>query len=677
MIAHRTVRFPLGAAVALGALIAAAPAFGQAGGARPSPPALKATTASPAIPPRAEAYYQFMLGRQLEGDGDIDGAVKAYREASKLDPKSAEIVAELAGLYARENRGREALDTAQAALAIDADNISAHRVLGIVYASLAGIDQGSGPLDAQSAAYASRAAEHLEAARKARELPEPGLDLMLARIDIRLGERDKAIAVLASMVIENPGQPEPVRMLLQLYQQAGRNADAIALLESVVADQPSFYGPLGELYEQQQRWKEAAGAYEQAIAQNAGGPDLRMKLAVAWLRSGDPAKTDRALDMLEAVRKENPADPNVLFTLSNEQRNAGRLDDAEATARALLAVSPRSVAGAYALALVFDAKQQYRKIIDTLSPIVEERAAGPDGLPSAFSPLLIQLGFASLQLGEPAKALDYYDRAGKLSPPYPGLDVYVVQALLAARRYDDAAALAAKLRASRPDDPRVLQLSAESLRRTGKPDEAVALLTRAIDERPDDLPVWLYAADFDAELGRYDAALDVLDRAESKFPSNVDVTFQIGTVFARQKRYADAERKFREVLARNPRHVAALNYLGYMLADRGERLDESIGYIKRALEISPYDGAILDSLGWAYFRQNKLDLAEVNLVKAAGQRPNDSAIQDHFGDLLFKLGRYPEAATAWQRALDGNMEQVDRAAIEKKLRSAQDKTRKH
>jgi tetratricopeptide (TPR) repeat protein len=114
-----------------------------------------------------------------------------------------------------------------------------------------------------------------------------------------------------------------------------------------------------------------------------------------------------------------------------------------------------------------------------------------------------------------------------------------------------------------------------------------------------------------------------------------------------------------------------------MLADRGERIDESIGYIERALQIDPYNGAFLDSLGWAYFRQNKLELAEESLKKAAEQRVRDSAIQDHFGDVLFRLGRYQDAASAWQRALDGDMQQVDRAALEKKLQSARAKTRKN
>ena len=91
------------------------------------------------------------------------------------------------------------------------------------------------------------------------------------------------------------------------------------------------------------------------------------------------------------------------------------------------------------------------------------------------------------------------------------------------------------------------------------------------------------------------------------------------------------------MLARDPENAAALNYLGYMLAERGERLDESVGYLKKALQIEPENGSYLDSLGWAYFKADKLDLAEDNLKRAADQLKTNSVIQDHYGEVLFKL----------------------------------------
>jgi tetratricopeptide (TPR) repeat protein len=677
MIAQLLVAFPLLAAATLDVPIALPAAAGPTGDATQAQSAR--TPAAPAVPPKAEAYYQFMLGRDFESEGNIDGAIKAYLEASRLDPKSAEIVAELAGLYARENKIRQATDTAQAALTIDAANVSAHRVLGIIYASMARADQGTGPLDAEAAALASKAAEHLDAARQGSEVPNPGLDLMLARIYIRTGSSDKAIALLGHLVVDTPGEPELVKLLLQLYEQAGREADAMALLESVVADQPSFYAPLGDLYVKQRRWNDSARAYEQSLAVNGKNPDVRRQLASAWIEGRDPGKVSRAVELLEQVRKDDPADTRVLYLLALGQYIGGRLDQSETTARELMTIAPGALLGPYALSLVLGQKQQYRQVVDTLAPVIDKQAASQAGFGREYAPLLLRLGMARVELGEGDKALTVLEQARSASgsAPDPLIDIYILQAQLATRHYADAAAFASKLRASRPGDLRVLRLSAEALRRVGQPDEGVALLTGALEQHPDDETAYYAVAEFEARLGRYDAALQVLDRASAKFPSSVDVQYSIGSVFAEQKRFADAEQKFREVLARDSRHALTLNHLGYMLADRGERLDESIGYIKRALEINPYDCSFLDSLGWAYFRQNKLDLAEEKLKKAAGQRVGDSAIQDHFGDLLFKLGRYQEAASAWQRALDGDLVLVDQAAIEKKLRSATEKARKH
>ena len=127
------------------------------------------------------------------------------------------------------------------------------------------------------------------------------------------------------------------------------------------------------------------------------------------------------------------------------------------------------------------------------------------------------------------------------------------------------------------------------------------------------------------------------------------------------------------MLSRDPDNATALNYLGYMLAERGERLDESVDLLKKALQIEPENGSYLDSLGWAYFKSDKLDLAEDNLRRAADQLKTNSVIQDHHGDVLFKLGRVDEAIAAWTRALNGDGDSLNRGDIDKKIRSAKQK----
>jgi tetratricopeptide (TPR) repeat protein len=140
---------------------------------------------------------------------------------------------------------------------------------------------------------------------------------------------------------------------------------------------------------------------------------------------------------------------------------------------------------------------------------------------------------------------------------------------------------------------------------------------------------------------------------------------------------------FRKVLAADPQSSMALNYLGYMLADHNSKLDEALSMIKKAVELDPANGAYLDSLGWAYFKLGKYDLAVDNLLKASRHMGADPTVQDHLGDLYQKTGRLKLAAAHWERALDewnktiaAEQDTDDVAQVQKKLESAKVKLAK-
>ena len=144
---------------------------------------------------------------------------------------------------------------------------------------------------------------------------------------------------------------------------------------------------------------------------------------------------------------------------------------------------------------------------------------------------------------------------------------------------------------------------------TGKADEAVSLLQEFIKKQADRPEPYVALAQLYSDTKRGGDAVRVLQEAQSKFPTDTMIPFELGATFDKQKRFADAESAFRQVLSREPDHAQALNYLGYMLADRGERLDESVDLLKKALAVEPDNGSYLDSLGWAYYKADKLDLA--------------------------------------------------------------------
>jgi Flp pilus assembly protein TadD len=131
-----------------------------------------------------------------------------------------------------------------------------------------------------------------------------------------------------------------------------------------------------------------------------------------------------------------------------------------------------------------------------------------------------------------------------------------------------------------------------------------------------------------------------------------------------------AEATLRDLVSQDPQDANALNSLGYLLAERGDRLDEAVQLLQRAVKIDPENPSFLDSLGWAYFQQGRLTDADQPLTRAAAQLQSSSVVQEHLGDLRFKQQRFADAAKAWERALSGDGQSVDRAKIEQKIRDA-------
>ena len=124
-----------------------------------------------------------------------------------------------------------------------------------------------------------------------------------------------------------------------------------------------------------------------------------------------------------------------------------------------------------------------------------------------------------------------------------------------------------------------------------------------------------------------------------------------GIAYERTDKWEKAEKDFMHALELSPRQPLVLNYLGYTWIDYGINLKKAENFIREAIKLRPKDGYFIDSLGWAYYRQGKYDLAVLELEKAVGLIPNDPVINDHLGDALFRAGYYNEAKYQWNRAL--------------------------
>jgi tetratricopeptide (TPR) repeat protein len=639
-------------------------------------PAAAQTAPADSAARAGEAYSQFMLGRHLETADDINGAIAAFKRASQLDPQSSDVVAELAGLYMRQSRLEEAVAAGEQALKIESGNREAHRVLGIVYATLVesgrrnARNQQSTPAPADSL---NKAIQHLEQAIDRLVDSDPNVRATLARLYLAAGSNEKAIPLLAELVNQEPGWTDGPSLLAQAYAAAGRDAEAIAWLERASNDDPDLYTTLAGFYERQRKWKEAAGAYAKAIQASPRNTDLKLQYAIALMNTGGKDSVTQARDVLNEVVGARPNDTRALYQLSQAQRRLGDLEAAEATARKVIAQNARSPMGYYALALALEERRQYQAVVDALVPAAAEFRARPGTTPGADLGLLLpHIGFAYQELGQYDKATATFDEAHKLVPADTTITTYLAQANLSAKKYAAAIDVARKARADNADDLRLARIEAQALRQSGKADEAVNVL-QEFAKRQNKPESYVALAQIYSETKRGADALKVLQEAQAKFPGNTTIGFELGAVFDKQKKFADAEAAFRQILVKEPDNAPALNYIGYMLAERGERLTESVDLLKKALELEPDNGSYLDSLGWAYYKSDKLPLALDNLQRAADQLKSNSVIQDHYGDVLFKMSRFDEAIVAWERALAGDADTIDRPGIDKKIKSAKQK----
>jgi len=210
------------------------------------------------------------------------------------------------------------------------------------------------------------------------------------------------------------------------------------------------------------------------------------------------------------------------------------------------------------------------------------------------------------------------------------------------------------------------------LSRQKKSDEAIEVVRRLRGESPGDVELMIFLAGQLEGAKRYDEALAVASEATEKAPENTAAWFAFGVVQEKRGKLEQVIASMEKVIALDPKHAAALNYLGYTFADRNIRLPEAEQLVRRALEIRPDDGYFLDSLAWVHFRRGDFRRAEEELRRALKLVPDDPVILEHLGDVLQAQGRNDEAAALFEKAIAKGHEKPDEVGVKiHHLRKAQ------
>jgi tetratricopeptide (TPR) repeat protein len=209
-----------------------------------------------------------------------------------------------------------------------------------------------------------------------------------------------------------------------------------------------------------------------------------------------------------------------------------------------------------------------------------------------------------------------------------------------------------------------------ALRREERNDEALTVAAQAL-ERGDDRDLRIQLADLYRSLDRQGEAdqllTDIIEADMRDGRSDWRLLFARGTAREQLGRWPEAEADLKAALVLQPENASLLNYLGYSWVDRGLNLDQAFNMIRRAVELRPDSGQIIDSLGWAHYKRGQYDLAVRFLERAVALEPADPVLNDHLGDAYWQVGRKTEARFQWQRALKLGPEKGEVDTIEAKL----------
>jgi tetratricopeptide (TPR) repeat protein len=462
------------------------------------------------------------------------------------------------------------------------------------------------------------------------------------------GHIGDAIAALKQAIALAPTAAEPYSELAGLYARQNRALEAVEAAEAAITREPSNREAnriLGSVYaalsEQRQPLRpgdnpadyaaRAVAALEKSRREGMTDVGIELMLGRLYIQSGNHTK---AIPALRRVVDDQPGYPEAAMLLAAAYEGAGQAGDALRVLEAAVEENPNFYRGRVRVAELYEKQRRFKEAADAYA---KAQAANPRAdLTGARATALINSGQAS-------EARD------------------VLQAALASQK---------------KPDPALLYLLAQAQRRLGAREDAAATASRLKEVYPGDLRGLFLDASLAEEDGRNDDAIAALKALIARVPNDATLVYQYANLLDKSGRMDEAERALRDLLARDPLDANALNSLGYMFAEHRHRLDEAVELVQRALKIEPGNPSFLDSLGWAYFQQGRLELADPPLTQAAAGLPENSVVQNHLGDLRLKQQRFADAAAAWEKSLAADGEGIDRPAVEKKLRDVRERLKK-
>jgi len=605
----------------------------------------------------SESSYQFLMARLLADEGESGEADSSYLAAIDLAPEDPYLRVDYSRFLLRQRRPRRAASEVATARELSPHNPDILRAYAETQMKLISQDQEA--LD--------RTREALE---ELREIDPDDLESLVTLGQIYLSESDaeSAVSVFREVLSKQSGNRVVYRLLVDALMRSGRIDEAERVLIEALEVDPYFTSArigVAEMLGQQGRHREAVKLIDSAPPEVLADVELRKRLAIELHRSGD---FERSLQILTTVLEEQPDYFAGLYLRVVILSSLGESDEAIAMAEQLLQRFPDNLEVAALLAGLYERQGRIDEAIEELSG-AEKRLRDESQANNADRARLQRVGLlARAERWEEAVAVlePIEVELGRGEPS--DLALIFAEALAYSGQKERAFEFLSQFVDSASGKRVVIAKEAEILYKLGDSEMGrqkidVLLSSGEFDDK-------VYAAGVYQGLELYEQAIPILEMALAEDPEATQVMFWLGACYERSNRVVEAESMLESLLEVESDFAPALNYLGYMWAEKGEKLDRALELVEQAVELEPDNGAYLDSLGWTHFQLGNFDRAQSFLERAASLVGDDPIVFEHLGDLYMALGEFEAAREVYQRALELGPEEAP--TIEQKLRDLQD-----
>jgi len=608
---------------------------------------------------KASAYYHYTLAHmyaELAGaygnrGNYLDKAIENYKEAIKADPVTPMLTEELSELYIGSGRLREAQTDAEEALRKNPNDISAHRLLAHVFTRQIGDAQ-------QNRVDEVMLHKTIEQYQKITELDPKDADafVMLGRLQKVAQNSIEAQKAYKKALEIDPENEDALTGLALVYQDLGDTQAATDLLKKLAEKNPTpkSLRVLASAYEQMKEYTLAAQALQRALETNPpDASDLKRQIAQYQTTA---KQFDQALKTYQELAEDEPTDARTFLSMSQLYREMHDFANARKMSDKAKSIDPEDLDVRFNEVGLLEAEGKASEAIEAMKSLVDSttKRSYNQKEKGIRIELLQRLAAMYRAAEQTQQAVDTFKQIIDLEPEVgPQMTAEIIETYRSGKEYAKAEQEADAAVKKWPADRAVHIAHARVLADMGKVDAAAAEVKKLIDsknEREMDLELaQLY--DKGKKFSELAKALDAAEKLSTSQEEKETVWFMRGAMFEKMKKLEASETEFRKVLKVSPDSAGTLNYLGFMLADRNQRLNEALEMITKAVDQEPSNGAYLDSLGWVYFRLGKLPEAETNLRKAIEFTSRDATVHDHLGDVFLKEGKVKEAVAQWEVSL--------------------------